>query len=54
VGRLDGRGDRLPLVGGWAIVNLGLPDPDGADAGLDGPHGQTAVIDQLVTSGFIP
>jgi hypothetical protein len=54
VRRQDGRGERLPLVGGPAVTHPRLLDLDGADAGLDGPLGQAAVADDLAASLVVP
>src|SRR3954468_4622913 len=50
VRRQDGRGERLPPVGGPTVTDPGLLDLDGADAGLDGPLGQVAIADDLAAS----
>ena len=53
VGRQDGRGERLPLVGGPAVTDTGLLELDGADPGLDGPLGQVSIADDLAAALII-
>jgi hypothetical protein len=48
--RQHGRGERLPLVGGPAVTDPWLLNPDGPDTGLGDPLGQVAVADDLAVS----
>jgi hypothetical protein len=41
------------LLGRTSVVNSGLLDSDGADAGEDGPLGQRAVADDLSMPEFV-
>src|SRR5207245_3433510 len=45
--------EHLPLVGGPAVTHPGLPDLDGADAGLDRPLGQVTVADDLLMARLV-
>jgi hypothetical protein len=53
VGGQDGRGGRLPSVGGAAVPDPGFLDLDGSEAGLEGPLGQVAIADHLLVPGLI-